>query len=98
VLRIKSNNKKGLTLHYTGRENDLVLAILADAKEREFIRDNIEDIEYDVTNQAFRVRRGPNERTTLRRAMILAEGKNKKLPRYLTRRENKFDFKPYTLV
>jgi len=100
MLKVRSQKKNGLVLDYVGRDNSQTIDLIVDPTERDFIRANLPNIAFDVTNQKFYVtqdgKRG-RTRTTLQRAIVRNAGK-KKMPERLARREDKFDFRLSTLT
>lgn len=94
MLTIAKTKKNGLVLSHEGRTSDQVIEVKVGDQEKEFIRENIENISFDITGQNFYVtqttRKGTT-RTTLQRALWKSV-KGSKVPAKIVR-EDKFDFR-----
>lgn len=94
MLTVKSTKKSGLTLEHQGRNADQRIDILAGTEEKEFIKANLENLQYDVTGQKFYIvqtKGKKTSRTTLQRALWAAL-KGKKVPARISR-PDKNDFR-----
>jgi hypothetical protein len=94
MLKVKSVKKAGLTLNWEGRDEVRTIEVKAGNDEKAFIRDNLDNISFDITGEKFYIVQNSGKkqtRTTLQRALWKSL-RGKKIPAKIAR-PDKFDFR-----